>query len=85
MFKEIKLIESTFFFHSGAPPATFVEGRHQIDGVQSSPRLRPYTTSITLFHLGVGDHRIFIIDFSKELTMGEGFVPICKPSMRRLI
>ena len=85
MFKEIRLIESTSFFYSGAPPTTFIEGRNQIDRVWSSLRSRLYTTSIALFHLDVGDHRIFIVNFPKELIIGEGFVPIYKPSIRRLI
>ena len=47
--------------------------------------MRLCTASIALFHLGAGDYRVFIVDFPKELIMGEDFVPICKPSMRRLI
>ena len=85
IFKEIRLTESTSFFHSRAPPAMFVEGRYQIDRVWSSLRLRPCTASIAPFYLGVGDHRIFIVNFPKELIIGEGFVPIYKPSIRRLI
>ena len=37
------------------------------------------------FYLGAGDHRIFIVDFPMELVMGDRFIPICRPSMRRLI
>ena len=41
--------------------------------------------SIASFYLGVGDHRIFVVDFPKDLIMGEGFVLLCKPSMRKLV
>ena len=45
----------------------------------------PRAASIAPFHLGVEDHRIFVVDFPKDLIMGEGFVPLCKLSMRRLV
>jgi len=79
------LIEASQLFNSGPPLATFAEGQHQIDGVWSSLRMHPRAASIVLFHLGVGDHRIFVVDFPKDLIMGEGFVPLCKLSMRRLV
>jgi len=47
--------------------------------------MRLYTASLALFHLGIGDYRIFVVDFLKELIMGDRFVSLCKPSMRRLI
>ena len=45
----------------------------------------PRATSIAPFHLGVGDHRIFVVDFPKDLIMGEDFILLCKQSMRRLV
>ena len=45
----------------------------------------PRAASIAPFYLGVGDHRIFVVDFPKDFIIGEGFVPLCKPSMRRLV
>ena len=47
--------------------------------------MRPYTTSLAPFHLGAGDHKIFIIDFPKELIIEDRFVPLCKSLIRRLI
>ena len=37
------------------------------------------------FYLGTGDHRVFVVDFPMEYLMGSRFIPICYPSMRRLI
>ena len=44
-----------------------------------------YASSMALFYLGTGDHRVFIIDFPMEYIMRSRFVPMCHPSMRRLI
>ena len=47
--------------------------------------MRLSTASIAPFYLGAGDYRIFVVDFLKELIMGDRFVPLCKLLMRRLI
>ena len=45
----------------------------------------PRSASIAPFHLREGDHRIFVVGFPKELIVGDDFIPLCKPSVRRLI
>ena len=35
-------------------------------------------------YFGVGDYRAIIADFSIELFMGSGFIPIAKAEMNRL-
>ena len=47
--------------------------------------MRLSAASIALFYLGAGDHRIFVVDFLKELIIGGGFILLCEPSIRRLI
>ena len=47
--------------------------------------LVPYSISITLFYFEVGNHRVFIVDFLYEVLLGNEFVPIVKPNIRRLI
>ena len=72
-------------FYQGPEQPTFHEGRHQIDSVSVSPNLRPCTSSMALFYMGAGDHRIFVFDFPIDIVMGSRFILICKLSMRRLI
>ena len=45
----------------------------------------PSTLNIAHFYFGIEDYRVFIVDIPIELFTGEEFVPIVKPSMRRLI
>ena len=72
-------------FYQDVEQPTFYKGRYQIDTVWVSPFLRSCAFSIAPFYLGVGNYRIFIIDFPMELVMGDRFILICRPSMRRLI
>ena len=37
--------------------------------------MRQSVASVAPFYLGAEDHRIFAIDFPKELIMGDGFFP----------
>ena len=37
-----------------------------------------------LYYFRIGGHRYFIVDFSHELIIGERFLPIARPEMRRL-
>ena len=85
VFQSLGLLEIIEIFYQSVEQPTFHEERHQIDKVWVSPLLKPYTSSIALFYLGIGDYRIFIIDFPIELVIGDRFILICRPSMRRLI
>ena len=84
-FKELGLVKSTSRFTSDPSPNIFITERHQIDAVWSSLNMIPSTSSITLFHFSIGDHRIIIIDFPIEFMIGDEFVLMAKLSMRRLI
>jgi len=72
-------------FYQGIEQPTFHEERYQIDAVWVSPLLKPCTSSIAPFYLEAGNHIIFIVDFPIELVMGDRFILICRPSIRRLI
>ena len=84
-FKQLGLLETTDLFYQGPEQPTFYKGRHQINAVWISPSLRPCASSMALFYLGAGDHRVFIVDFPMEYIIGSRFVLMCYSSMRRLI
>ena len=82
--KRQDLLNLLAYFCSDPPPASHIIGSKQMCGVWTSPNLRPISGSMLPHYFGVGDHRCFVLDFSVDTFLGEGFVPICKPEMRRL-
>ena len=85
LFHSLGLLETTELFYYGQEQLTFHKGRHQIDAVWVSPLLYPYASSMASFYLGVGNYRIFIVDFPLEVVMGSRFILICRPFRRCLI
>ena len=78
------LIELSSLFSNDRPLASHTSGSKQIDAVWETPIINPTNLSILLHHFAVGDHRCFIVDFPMYSFMGDSFIPIVTPEMRRL-
>ena len=72
-------------FNLEGGPASYFEGRHQIDGVWYNRKIIPTTATLCLFHFGVGDHRAYIVDFQMISALGELSVPLHVVNKRMLI
>ena len=83
-FNSLGLIEIASLFSNEPPPASHITGLKQICRVWISPNILPSTASMLPHYFGVGDYRYLVLDFLKELFLGDGFIPIYKPGMWRL-
>ena len=84
MFNELELVETSGLFSTNPLPASHITGLKQIYGVWVSPNMQLYIVVMLLYYFGVGNHRYFVLDFYIEKFLGEGFILIYKPEMRRL-
>ena len=50
----------------------------------TSPNHIQSLLSIMPNYFSIGEHRCFTIDFPKDLILGEGFIPVAHPEIRRL-
>ena len=81
MLTGLELIKTSTLFSNTPPPASHVTESKQICGVWVSPNMLPSSASMLPYYFGVEDHRCFILDFPKELFLGDGFILIHKPEM----
>ena len=72
-------------FDSDGGPASFFRGKHQIDGIWYTRNVIPTAVSFCPFHFGVGDHRMYTVDFQLTSVLGELSVPLHVINKRRLI
>ena len=84
-FSKLGPIEMSQLFSSTLALATYFRGRYQIDTVWVTPNIIPSVASIVLLNFGVGNYRVFVIDFLTELILGNKFMLIYKVEMKRLI
>ena len=84
MLEAIELVETSRLFSNKPSEASHILGLQQIDTIWMTPNFTLSVLSIIPYYFAVGDHRYFIIDFPMHLFMGEGFIPIARPEMRRL-
>jgi hypothetical protein len=65
-------------------PATFAFGQRQIDGIWISDSLRASSGSFLPLYVGIGDHRIPIIDIPNDMLLGESLHRVTRVTARRL-
>ena len=64
--------------------ATFFRGNKPIDGVWASEELEVVGACVMPVGYGVGDHRLFVIDFSTRSVVGKYLRNAVRPASRRL-
>ena len=64
--------------------ATFFRGSKPIDGVWATGDLEVVNACVMPVGYGVGDHRLFVVDFTIESMVGDTPQRICRPGLRRL-
>jgi hypothetical protein len=70
---------------TGLPgPPTFAYGQRQIDGIWISDALRASSGSFLPLYVGIGDHRIPIIDIPNDMLFGEPLHQVTRSAARRL-
>jgi len=70
---------------NGQPlPPTFVTGSRPIDAVYATAGVDSIHATILAKKAGVGDHRVFILDFTSESILGSVFPRVVKASARKL-
>lgn len=71
--------------HTGRPlGATFFRGSKPIDAVWTTPDLEVVGACVMPAGFGVGDHRMFVVDFRVESLVGAAPPKIVCVSSRRL-
>ena len=65
-------------------PATFQSGSKQIDGVWMSNDLLAQSASFLPLFVGVGDHRMALVDIPNEMLLGTSLQKISRATARRL-
>ena len=70
---------------TGLPgPATHIRGSSQIDGFWATPDITVDEGRYMPFGIGVGDHRILVIDVPSGILIGVHRLRIARPQARRL-
>jgi hypothetical protein len=66
-------------------PYMHISGSSPIDGGYKSPEIEIANQGMLSFTESPGDHRLFIIDISTRLLLGEFRFKVCRPVSRRLV
>ena len=82
--QNIGLVELSQIFLNNLLVASHILGSQQIDTIWSTPNINLSSLSILPYYFAVGDYRYFVIDFPIDYFIGDGFIPIICPEMRRL-
>ena len=70
---------------TGLPgPATHIRGKKQIDGVWATPDITAEEARFLPFGIGVGDHRMLVVDIPSGDLIGVHRLRIARPQARRL-
>jgi hypothetical protein len=64
--------------------ATYFRGSEPIDGVWTTGDITVTNACVMPVGFGVGDHRLFVIDFATTTLVGSGTTTVVRPSLRRL-
>jgi hypothetical protein len=56
--------------------ATYSQGREPIDAIGATSDVTVANACMMLVGYGVGDHRLFVVDFATETVVGTGFQKI---------
>ena len=83
--RKLGLVESLTIVTTDPVPAIHIQGSKQIDTVWVTPNIEIRAASLCIFNFSTDNHLAFIVDIDITSILGDKYVPICSPSMRRLI
>ena len=64
--------------------ATYFRGSKPIDGVWTTGDITVTNACVMPVGFGLGDHRLFVIDFATTTLVGSGTTTVVRPTLRRL-
>jgi hypothetical protein len=64
--------------------ATYFRGSKPIDGVWTTGDITVTNVCVMPVGFGVGDHRLFVVDFATTTLVGSGTTTVVRPALRRL-
>jgi hypothetical protein len=64
--------------------ATYFRGSEPIDGVWATGDITVTNACVMPVGFGVGDHRLFVINFATTTMVGSGTTTVVRPALRRL-
>jgi hypothetical protein len=64
--------------------ATYFRGSEPIDGVWATGDITVTNACVMPVGFGVGDHRLFVVDFATSTLVGSGMTTVVRPALRRL-
>ncbi len=76
--------EQCFTVNGQRLPATFVQGSRPLDTAFATAVINCMNATIFQKHVGVGDHRCFVLDFHSESVVGDVFPHIVPAAGRKL-
>ena len=82
--EDLRLVEAVGSFTGRPLGATFFRGTAPIDGVWCSPDIQIVGASLMPVGYGIGDHRLFVVDFLTRSLLGATPPKVLLPAARRL-
>jgi hypothetical protein len=64
--------------------ATYFQGREPIDAIWATSDVTVVNVCMMPVGYGVGDHRLFVVDFATEMVVGTSLQKIVQPALRCL-
>jgi hypothetical protein len=64
--------------------ATYFHGSEPIDGVWTTGNITVTNACVMPVGFGVGDHRLFVINFATATLVGSGTTTVVRPALRKL-
>jgi hypothetical protein len=64
--------------------ATYFRGSDPIDGVWATGDITVTSACVMPVRFGVGDHRLFVVNFATTTLVGSGLTTVARPALRRL-
>jgi hypothetical protein len=64
--------------------ATYLSGSKPINRVWATGDITVTNVCVMLVGFGVGDHRLFVVDFATTTLVGSGLTTVVRPALRRL-
>ena len=81
----IQMLETCYQTTNEILPPTHVTVSRRIDAMYATAGVSSINATILQKYGGVGDHRVFIIDFTCELVLGSVLLRIIPPMARKYI
>ena len=81
---DLRLTEQCLLVNGKPLPATHVSGRLPIDGCFATAGITCVNASILPEHGGIGDHRLFVLDFTSDSVIGSDFPRVQRAPARKL-